>query len=231
MDQLWMAVLTTACTVAASLVVTYLFNKISGLPKRLGEEKKAREEKIKALDQKNAALETKNEELNTKIDTFNCELRELISTNNTVLDTRLGAVEEAVSHYPEYRAQSLAVQKQLKEADSAIVDLCKEIKEDVVANRTLLNERLASLERREKNSLRAKILAEWRLYMDAHKNPMKAWTEMEHHSFFKLVEDYEDLGGNDYVHHTILPDMNTLDIVPMDQLDRIKDLYNSRNIQ
>ena len=47
MDQLWTAIITTACTVAASLLVTYLFNKISGLPKRLGDEKRAREEKIK----------------------------------------------------------------------------------------------------------------------------------------------------------------------------------------
>ena len=71
--------------------------------------------------------------------------------------------------------------------------LCKEIKDDVIANRQMLDDRLKSLESREKNSLRAKILAEYRLYTDKRKNPKLAWTEMEHHSFFKLVEDYEDL--------------------------------------
>jgi hypothetical protein len=52
---------------------------------------------------------------------------------------------------------------------------------------------------------------------------------MEHHSFFKLVEDYESLGGNDYVHSVVLPAMNELDVIPMSKLDRIKELYNSRS--
>jgi hypothetical protein len=51
---------------------------------------------------------------------------------------------------------------------------------------------------------------------------------MEHHSFFKLVEDYESLGGNDYVHGTILPAMNELDVIPMDDLIGLKKLYESR---
>jgi hypothetical protein len=52
---------------------------------------------------------------------------------------------------------------------------------------------------------------------------------MEHHSFFKLVEDYESLGGNDYVHKTVLPAMNELDIIPMADLTAIKALYDSRS--
>ena len=93
----------------------------------------------------------------------------------------------------------------------------------------MLDDRLKSLESREKNSLRAKILNEYRLYTDEHKNPKQAWTEMEHHSFFKLVEDYESLGGNDYVHNTVLPAMNELDIIPMADLAAIKALYDSRS--
>ena len=83
---------------------------------------------------------------------------------------------------------------------------------------------------KEKNALRAKILDEYRLYTDERKNPMKAWSEMEHHSFFKLVEDYESLGGNDYVHGTIIPAMNELDVISMSDSDRLKELYQSRSI-
>ena len=223
MDQLWTAVITTVCTVAASLVVTYLFNKLSGLPKKLGEEKKAREQKIKQLEQKNAELET-------KLETTSVELRTLITTKNTALSTRVDTVEEAVSHYPEYRAQSLAIQGQLKEADKAIVDLCREIKDEVRANGEMMNERLSSLEVRERNALRAEILKQYRLYTDERKNPMKAWTSMEHHSFGKLVEDYESLGGNEYVHHTILPAMDQLEIISIDNLEVVKQLYDSRSV-
>jgi hypothetical protein len=133
------------CTVFASLLVTFIFNKVSGLPKKLSDEKQARQEKIESLE-----------------NAINC------------LSERVTAVEESVSHYPEYREQSLQIQSQLKDADNAIVDLCREIKDDVLANRQVLNERLQSLENREKNSLRAKILNEYRLYTDEHKNPKQA---------------------------------------------------------
>lgn len=51
---------------------------------------------------------------------------------------------------------------------------------------------------------------------------------MEHHSFFKLVGDYEDLGGNDYVHNTILPAMNELDVIPMTDEAGLTQLFESR---
>lgn len=223
MDQLWTAIITTACTVAASLLVTYLFNKISGLPKKLGDEKKAREEKINQLEQKNAALETKVEDLN-------CELRTVITTNTTQLETRIKALEEAVSHYPEYRAQSLHIQQQLQAADNGILDVCKAIKDDVAANRELLDSRLKSLESREKNALRDKIYKHWRNFTNINLNPKQAWTDMEQHTFMELVRDYESLGGNDFVHKVILPEMSRLDVIYYaDDLDAVKELFNSRN--
>lgn len=200
MDGIWAVVVSTAVTVFISLLVTFIFNKVAGIPAEMKKQKKAQQDKIDELE---------------------CSL-------NTI-DARLARVEESVSHYPEYREQSLNIQAQLKEADNAIVDLCKEIKEDVITNRQMLDERLQSLESREKNSLRAKILNEYRLYTDEHKNPKQAWTEMEHHSFFKLVEDYESLGGNDYIHTTVLPAMNELDVIPMADLVAIKALYDSRS--
>lgn len=199
MDGIWAAVISTAVTVFVSLLVTFIFNKVSGIPAEMKKQKKAQQDKI---------------------DTIEC--------NINAIDARLAKVEESVSHYPEYRQQSLKIQQDLQKADTAIVDLCKEIRDDVIANRQVLNDRLQSLEAREKNSLRAKILNEYRLYTDEYKNPMQAWSEMEHHSFFKLVEDYESLGGNDYVHRTILPAMNELDVIPMDNLDALKELYQSR---
>lgn len=222
MDQLWTAIITTACTVAASLLVTYLFNKISGVPKKLSDEKKAREQKIASLEQKDAALMT-------KIEAIDSDLRNLLNTNFTALNSRLECTEEAISHYPEYRAQSLEIQASLKAADVAIVDLCREIKDEVKANGEMMNERLSSLELRERNALRAEILKQYRLYTDERKNPMRAWTSMEHHSFGKLVEDYESLGGNEYVHHTILPEMDRLEVISIDNLEAVKALYDSRS--
>ena len=52
---------------------------------------------------------------------------------------------------------------------------------------------------------------------------------MEKHSFDELVKDYESLGGNDYVHKVILPDMIQLRVIYMTNLNAVKELYESRN--
>lgn len=200
MDQIWLAVITTCCTVFASLLVTFIFNKVAGLPKELKKQKDAERKE-----------------------------KEKLAEENAVRDRRLCALEEAVSKYPAYREQSLQIQQQLKQSDINILDVCNSIKDDVVTNRQILDERLKSLERREKNALREKILGLYRTFTDDNLNPMSAWTDMEHHSFFELVKDYESLGGNDYVHKVILPAMNKLEIINMDDLEAVKELYDSRN--
>ena len=200
MNQFLESGIVAAVTCLASLLVTFIFNKVAGIPKEL---KKQREADCKRI----ANIEETVEKM----------------------EERLAKVEEAVGHYPEYRAQSLQIQNQLEQKDNHILEVCDSIKSAVIANGENLDKRLDDLERRERNSLRAKILDEYRLYTDERKNPKQAWTEMEHHSFFKLVEDYESLGGNDYVHSTVLPAMNELDVISMSDLDKLKELYQSRS--
>ena len=200
MNQFLESGIVAAVTCLASLLVTFIFNKVAGIPKELKKQREADRKRIANIEETIEKMEE-----------------------------RLAKVEEAVGHYPEYRAQSLQIQSQLKQADNHILEVCDSIKSAVIANGENLDKRLDDLERRERNSLRAKILDEYRLYTDERKNPKQAWTEMEHHSFFKLVEDYESLGGNDYVHSTVLPAMNELDVISMSDLDKLKELYQSRS--
>lgn len=140
-------------------------------------------------------------------------------------------LQEAVDKLPQYREQSIKIQKELKDADVSIVELCEVIKSEVMENRKEVLCKLERLEAREKNALRAKILEEHRLYTDESKNPMRSWSEMEEHSFRKLVEDYEALGGNDYVHDIVIPDMNRLYVIPMSNVFKLKELYDSRRVK
>ena len=189
-----------AVTCLASLLVTFIFNKVAGIPKELKKQREADRKRVANLEETVEKMEE-----------------------------RLAKVEEAVGHYPEYRAQSLKIQNQLEQKDNHILEVCDSIKSAVIANGERIDKRLGDLEKREKNALRAKILDEYRFYTDEHKNPKQAWSEMEHHSFFKLVEDYESLGGNDYVHKTIVPAMNELDVISMSDSDALKELYQSRS--
>lgn len=149
--------------------------------------------------------------------------------NNLIL--RVDKLENVVDNLPKYREQSLKIQEELKQADVSVVDLCKTIKDDVIQNRKEVLCKLERLEEREKNALRAKILEEHRLYTDESKNPTRSWSEMEEHSFRKLVEDYEALGGNDYVHDIVIPDMNRLYVIPMSNVFKLKELYDSRKVK
>ena len=192
----------TICSVLITLTVTFIFNYFVGLPKKIRNDK---EQDKKIVN--NLILRMDSQEQNIK------------------------KLQDVVDKLPQYREQSLKIQAELKETDVSITELCETIKNEVVENRKEVMQKLNRLEEREKNALRAKILEEHRFYTDEQRNPLKAWSEMEEHSFRKLVEDYEALGGNDYVHEIVLPDMNRLDVISMQDLARLKELYDSRKIK
>ena len=195
------AVLSSVGSIVLSLTVTLIFNKVVRIPKELKKQREAE-----------AAREEK------------------LKLENQARDAKIASLEATVNALPGYRAQSLQIQQQLQSSDKDILNLCTEIKNGVMDNQKVLNERLDRLEKREKNSIRAKLLDEYRLFTDEAKNPLLAWSEMEHHAFFELVRDYEDLHGNDYVHSTVLPAINELEVVPMSDKKRLLELMNSRRL-
>lgn len=121
-------VMSTVWSILLSLTVTFLFNYFIGLPKKFKDARKAEQ----------------------------AEKDELAEANRK-RDRRLDKIEEIVDNLPKYRAQSLRIQEDLQHADSDILVVCNTIKNEVNANRQMLDERLKSLENREKNALREKI--------------------------------------------------------------------------
>lgn len=196
------AVISAAGSTTLTLIVKWLFDYFIGLPKKI---RQAREEERQE--------------------------KERLMEDNKKRDERLAKVEAAVNELPKYREKSREIQETLQATDKEIVELCGAIRDSVIQNRIEVLDKLQRLEDREKNSLRSKILDEHRLYTDDSRNPMKAWSEMEEHSFREIVKDYEALGGNDYVHHVVLPEMNRLDVVKMSDLEGLKRLYDSRKVK
>lgn len=194
-------ILTTAGTLLFTLTITFLFNKFIGLPKEIKKQKEIANMQEEQLKQENIAR-----------------------------DNKIANLEAAVNALPGYRAQSLEIQAQLQNTDKDILAVCNDIKNSVLENQTILNMRLDRLEKREKNTIRATLLNEYRLFTDESKNPLLAWTEMEHHAFFELVKDYEELNGNDYVHSTVLPAMNELDVIAMVDKAGLAKLMASRKL-
>lgn len=205
-------VLTTAGMLLLTLIITAVFNKLVGLPKELKKQRAAEAAAQAARDAAEAEREAQHAQADAQ------------------RDAKIAAMEQAINALPVYRAQSLQIQNKLQATDDEILNALSEIKSGIKENQNILNSRLDRLEDREKNAIRAKLLDEYRLFTDAHKNPMHAWSEMEHHAFFKLVKDYEDLDGNDYVHDEVLPAMNRLEVIPMSNKEKLLELMQSRRL-
>ena len=128
---------------------------------------------------------------------------------------------EAVEKYPEYRKQSVEIQKKLENEIQELRKLQEE-------NAERLNRMENDMKRRERNKCRDTLLQNFRYFTSREKNPMQAWTRMESEAFWELFKDYEGADGNGYVHSEVQPAMNRLDIIEMHDADRITELMKSR---
>lgn len=130
-------------------------------------------------------------------------------------------VIEQAKAYPGWRQQSLDIQKQFTDS---ISELGKEQKKQAL--------RLEKIEganrKRELNKIFNQLLNGFQYYTSTEKNPMQAWTEMEASSFWNMFEDYEELGGDGYVHTEIKPKMDMLTKIPMHETEKIAQLMQSR---
>lgn len=121
-------------------------------------------------------------------------------------DEQLKIALDAVSKYPEYRAQSIKIQKELQSEIDALrsaqneqIDRLKKMEDDQT--------------RRERNRLRDRLLQSYRYYTDPACNPAGVWNSMEAEAFWEMFSDYEDAGGDGYMHSDVQPAMNLLKVV------------------
>lgn len=78
------------------------------------------------------------------------------------------------------------------------------------------------------NRLRDRLLQSYRYYTSEEKNPLQAWLEMEYEAFEKLFQNYEELGGDGFMHSTVEPAMAQLEIISMEDSEKVSILMKSR---
>lgn len=207
-------ILATILSVLVTLIITFLFNKLIALPKAIQAQREQERAELEAKEEAERAYKEK-------------------------VDSRLKELETTVDALPGYRQQSLQIQQELKlgqqqvkaelqAEQSQIVQLCRTMNESLAALTAEFKEAQAKTDEREKNDLRQKLIREYKLFTDPRKNPMHAWSDMEQKAFMSQVMDYEALGGNDYIHKTVLPAMYLLEVVPMNDLARLEEVMSSR---
>ena len=121
-------------------------------------------------------------------------------------DAQLKEALDGVHKYPEYRQQSLEIQKELKGEISSLRNNQEEIMQRLIAMEE-------QNKKRERNKLRDRLLQNYRYYTNIEKNPSQTWTKMESEAFWEMFKDYEEAGGNGYIHSEVLPAMERLIVV------------------
>ena len=80
------------------------------------------------------------------------------------------------------------------------------------------------------NKIRDRLIQSYRYYTNEERNPLKAWTEMEKDAFDKLFENYEELGGDGYIHSVVEPEMNNLEVIDMADTEGMNKLMKNRKM-
>lgn len=108
----------------------------------------------------------------------------------------------------EYRQQSISKQTNI---DARFVD----VNDKLDSLTELILNHYEETKKLKRNELREKLLNSYRYFTSLETNPKQEWNEMEAESFWHTLKDYEDLGGNGYMHSVVKPAMEKLTIIPI----------------
>ena len=120
-----------------------------------------------------------------------------------------------------YHKQSIEIRDGLRKD----INMIKETVENITHRLDAMEERSR---KKEVNKLRNTIIQSYQYYTSPEKNPLKAWTAMEKEAFWAIFRDYEDAGGDGYIHSEVEPAMAALRVVAMSDAAGIKELMESR---
>ena len=148
---------------------------------------------------------------------LNIKVYKFIVTNHDKLQEKDETFKKIIDCLEEVKQE----QKELKEAVNELRGAQQEIaeKQDIFEEQ----HRNHSL-----NKLRDRLLSSYRYYTDPKKNPLQAWSEMEKEAFDKLFYDYEELGGDGFMHSTVEPAMAALEVVLMTDTARLAEVMKQR---
>ena len=136
-------------------------------------------------------------------------------------DTKLQEALNGVRMYPMYRQQSIEIQHDLESKFDNVREMC----ENIMIRLDEIEERRDKTERKK---LQETLLQHYRIFTDPNKNVMQAWTEMEATAFWDLFSEYEDKGGDGFMHSIVQPAMNKLTVINMNDSEKLYELMHSR---
>ena len=122
-----------------------------------------------------------------------------------------------VGKYAIYHQESIDIRDGLK---NEIQEIREGLTKEILESRehfNILMKRFEAIEeqnkKRECSKLRDMLLQNYRYYTNECQNPSKSWTRRESEAFWDLFREYEEAGGNGYMHPVVQPEMERLLII------------------
>lgn len=113
---------------------------------------------------------------------------------------------EVTRKYPIYHQESIDIRNGLEKE-------IQEIRDCFGAVIKRLDEIEKQNKKRECSKLRDMLVQNYRYYTNPQQNPSQSWTRMESEAFWELFREYENAGGNGYMHTDVKPAMERLLVV------------------
>lgn len=113
---------------------------------------------------------------------------------------------EITQKYPAYHQESIDIRNGLKKE-------IQEMRDDFAIIIKRLDDMEAQNKKRECSKLRDMLLQNYRYYTNEQQNPSQSWTRMESEAFWELFREYEEAGGDGYMHTVVQPEMERLHVI------------------
>jgi hypothetical protein len=209
-----------------------VFNKLVTIPAAIKKQKEAHRQELVEMKAEICNLKATVQEQQLAIDALPgyrqqslTKQNELIAADTALLATCKSIQESMHAMQTKVQATLITLQNGQTELQLGLERNTQNLQDGLNRN----NEDLSLLKKSKKDELRIQIINQYHLFTDIQQNPLLAWSEMEFHAFDQLVQDYEHLGGNDFVHDTVLPAINNLEIVPMSNIRRLEEVMSARH--
>lgn len=124
-------------------------------------------------------------------------------------DAKLNEALAGVRKYPEYRQQSVNIQHNLNDRIQGL----ESSQNEIIQRLERMEE---SAKRADRNKLRDKLLQSHRYYTNPETNPSGTWTSLEAEAFWEFFREYEDKGGNGFIHSVVQPDMERIPVIDIE---------------
>ena len=166
--------------------------------------------------------------LNEKLES----LEKKINDNAKDIETLQGSAKQFKEDRVHDREQSFEKQGDIDKKIDNVQTSLTSIINSITATQQEIIKKVDSLAEQSRKyqlaDMRETLIQAYRYYTGDSTNPLKKWSELEHHAFMEQYDVYVSNGGNSYIQTVVKTEMDKLCVVSLDDYQAMAELMVSR---